>query len=107
MQPLPFSEPVALKRAVNWLGFPEHPFGIVDIPRLAWIIWPSHEFIVITSLPSFESGQALLLVVFCFLIFASYPQHFFPLFFSHEALFALSFPFLSERFFFVHAKAAQ
>ena len=27
-------------------------------------------------------GQALLLMVFCFLIFASYPQPFFPLFFS-------------------------
>ena len=38
MQPLPFAEPVALKRAVNWLG-PEHPFGIVDITRLAQTIW--------------------------------------------------------------------
>ena len=35
----------------------------------------------------------------CFLTFASYPQH-------TEAPFALSFSFLSERFFFVHAKAA-
>ena len=42
----------------------------------------------------------LFLVVFCFLIFASYPQ--FPV---SEALFALSFSFLSERFFFIQAKA--
>ena len=45
-----------------------------------------------TSLQSFESGQVLLLVV----IYSS----------VSEALFALSFSFLSERFFFVHAKAA-
>ena len=44
------------------------------------------------SLQSFESGQALFLVV----IYSS----------VSEALFALSFSFLSERFFFVHAKAA-
>ena len=37
-----------------------------------------------------------------FLIFASYPQPFFPLSSDSEA----SFPFLSERFFFVYAKAA-
>ena len=43
-------------------------------------------------LQSFESGQALFLVV----IYSS----------VSEALFALSFSFLSERFFFVHAKAA-
>ena len=40
------------------------------------------------------------------LIFASYPQPFFPLSSVAETLFALSFPFLIERFFFVHAKAA-
>ena len=45
-------------------------------------------------------------MVFCFLIFASYPQPFFPLSSVSEAPFALSFPFLSERFFLVHAKAA-
>ena len=44
-------------------------------------------------------GRRCYLVVFCFLTFTSYPQH-------TEALFALSFSFLSERFFFVHAKAA-
>ena len=54
---------------------------------------------------SSESGQALFLVVFYFLIFASYPQPFFPLSSVSEALFALSFSFLSKRFFFVHAKA--
>ena len=54
-----------------------------------------------TSLQSFESGQALFLMVFYFLIFAFYPQPFFPLFFVCEALFALIFSFLSERFFFV------
>ena len=58
------------------------------------------------SLQSFESGLVLFLVVFCFLIFASYPQPFFPLSSVSEALFALSLPFLSERFFFIHAKAA-
>ena len=36
-----------------------------------------------------------------FLVFASYPEPFFPLSSVAEALFALSFPFLSERFFFV------
>ena len=61
-----------------------------------------------TSLQSFESGQALFLVViyFSFSRHILNPQPFFPLFFSSEALFALSFSFLSERFFFVHAKAA-
>ena len=51
---------------------------------------------------------ALFLVVFffCFLIYASYPQPFFPLSSVAEALFVLSFSFLSERFFFVHAKPA-
>ena len=44
----------------------------------------------------------LFLVVFCFLIFASYPLPFFPV---PEALFALSFSFLSECFFFIQAKA--
>ena len=44
-------------------------------------------------------GRPLLLGGFLFLTFASYPQH-------TEASFALSFSFLSERFFFVHAKAA-
>ena len=48
----------------------------------------------------------LFLVVFCFLIFASYPQSFFPLSSFSEALLALSLPFLSEWFFFVYAKAA-
>ena len=57
-----------------------------------------------TSLQSFESGQALFLVVFYFLIFASYPQPFIPLLFVCEALFALSFSFLSERLFFVMLK---
>ena len=63
-----------------------------------------------TSLQSFESGQALFLVVFYFLIFASYPQSsaFLSSVLHSEALFALSFSFLSERFFFImgHAKAA-
>ena len=36
-------------------------------------------------------------MVFCFHLFASYPQPFFPL--VSEALFALSFSFLSERSF--------
>ena len=45
-------------------------------------------------------GRRCYSVVFCFLTFASYPQH-------TEAPFALSFSFLSERFFFVHAKAAH
>ena len=61
-------------------------------------------FVVVTSLQSFKSGQSLFLVV---LTFAPYPQPFFPLSSVAEALFPLSFPFLSERFFFVHAKAAQ
>ena len=43
---------------------------------------------------------------FLFLIFASYPQPFFLCSSVSEALFALSFSFLCERFFFVHAKAA-
>ena len=59
-----------------------------------------------TSLQSFESGQALFLVVIHFLIFASYPQSSAVLYSVSEALFALSFSFLSERFFFVHAKSA-
>ena len=58
-----------------------------------------------------DSGQALFLVVIYFLIFASYPQSsILSLSFLcssvSEALFALSFSFRSERFFFVHAKAA-
>ena len=44
-------------------------------------------------------------MVFRFLINASYPRPFFSLSSVTEAL-ALSFPFLSERFFFVRAKAA-
>ena len=44
-------------------------------------------------------GRRCYSVVFCFLTFASYPQH-------TEAPFALTFSFLSERFFFVNAKAA-
>ena len=67
--------------------------------------WFSLQLIFITPLQSFENGQALILVVFCFL-FATYPQPFFPLFSVYEALFALSFSFLSERFSSVHAKAA-
>ena len=62
-----------------------------------------------TSLQSLESGQALFLVVIYFLIFVSYPQILSLSFLCSsvsEALFALSFSFLSERFFFVHAKAA-
>ena len=47
----------------------------------------------------------LFLVVFYFLIFASYPKSFFPLSSVAEAVF-FKFPFLSEYFFFVHAKAA-
>ena len=47
----------------------------------------SIQLIVVTSLQSFESGQVLFLVVFCFLIFASYPQPFFPLSSVSEALF--------------------
>ena len=39
-------------------------------------------------------------------IFASFPQPFFPLSSVAEDLFALSFPFLSERFFLRHAIAA-
>ena len=42
--------------------------------------FPSLRFLFnFTSLQSFESGQALFLMVFYFLIFASYPQPFFPL----------------------------
>ena len=44
-------------------------------------------------------------MVFYFLIFASYLQPFFALSSVSEALLALSFSFVSERFFFVHAKA--
>ena len=63
-----------------------------------------------TSLQSFESGQALFLMVIYFLIFASYPQS--SAFLSSvlqslklcssvsEALFALSFSFLSSEHFF-------
>ena len=43
---------------------------------------------------------------FCFLINVSYPRPFVPLSSVAEALLALSFPFLSEHFFFVRAKAA-
>ena len=41
-------------------------------------------------------------MVFWFLIFASYPQPFFPV---SDALLASSFSFPRERFFFVHAKS--
>ena len=64
------------------------------------------QLIFITSLQSFESGQAQFLVIFSFLINVSYPRPFVPLSSVTEALLALSFPFLSERFFFVRAKAA-
>ena len=60
-----------------------------------------------TSLQSFESGQRGFLFSFSGVILN--PQPFFPLFFclwSSEALFTLSFSYLSERFFFVHDKAA-
>ena len=62
----------------------------------------------LTSLQSFESGQASFIVFFSFLILASYPHLFFFRLQSlvAEALFALSFSFLSERFFFSHVKAA-
>ena len=36
--------------------------------------WVSLQVIVVTMLQSLESGQVLLLVVFCFLNFVSYPQ---------------------------------
>ena len=52
----------------------------------------SLQLIVVTSLHSFESGQVLFLVVFCFLIFASYPQPFFPLSSVSEALLVLIYP---------------
>ena len=42
----------------------------------------NEKLIVVTSLQSFDSGLALFLMVFCFVIFASYPQPFFYLFFS-------------------------
>ena len=58
------------------------------------------------SFSSPRFNQALFLVVFCFLTNASYPRPFVPLSSVTEALLALTFPFLSERFFFVHAKAA-
>ena len=54
---------------------------------------------------SFESAQAQFLVVVCFLINASYPLPFVPLSAVAGALFALSFPFISEHFVFVHAKS--
>ena len=58
----------------------------------------------ITLLKSFESGLAQFLVVFCFLINASYTWPYVPL--SSVAEVLLAFPFLIERFFFVRAKAA-
>ena len=64
----------------------------------------SLQLIVVTSLQSFESCQALFLVV---LIFVSYPQPFIPLSSLAEVLFALSFLFLSKRFFFVVVKLLQ
>ena len=59
-----------------------------------------------TSLQSLESGKALFLWLsnFSFSHLILNPQPFFSS--ISEALFALSFSFLSERFFFVHAKAA-
>ena len=58
-----------------------------------------------TSLQSFESGLALFLVVFYFLIFGSYPQS--SAFLSSVLpSFTLSFSFLSEHFFFVMIKTA-
>ena len=62
-----------------------------------------------TSLQSFESGQTLFLVViyfFHFRVLSSILSLTFLCSSVSEALFALSFSFLSERFFFVHAKAA-
>ena len=49
------------------------------------------------SSPRFNLLRAAGVVVFCFRTFASYPQPFFPL--VSEALFSLSFSFLSERSF--------
>ena len=59
-----------------------------------------------TSLQSLESGKALFLwlSIFSFSHLILNPQPFFSS--ISEALFALSFSFLSEHFFFVHAKAA-
>ena len=49
------------------------------------------------SSPRFNLLRVAGVVVFCFRMFASYPQPFFPL--VSEALFSLSFSFLSERSF--------
>ena len=57
-----------------------------------------------TSLQSFESGQRGFLFSFSGVILN--PQPFFLCSSVSEALFTLSFSFLSERFFFVHDKAA-
>ena len=59
-----------------------------------------------SSLSNSLSSPRFNLVVFCFLIFASYSLPFFPLFSVSEDLFAVSLPFLSERLFFIHAIAA-
>ena len=50
-----------------------------------------------------RASSFLVFLDFLFFIFASYTQFFSTI---SEALFALSFSFLSECFFFVHAKAA-
>ena len=57
-----------------------------------------------TSLQSFESGQALFLVVFYFRVLSSILSLSFLCSSLSEALCALSFSFLSERFFFVMLK---
>ena len=69
----------------------------------------SLQSIFINSLQSFESGQVLFLMVFCFLFALSFSRLILSLSFLcssvSEALFALSSSFLNECcFFFVHAK---
>ena len=98
-QPEPFGSCIILQSCSSFF------FGLHGQPELfasehLLQSWVSLQLIVVTSLQSFESGQALFLVV---LIFASYPQPFFPLSSVTEALFALSL-FLSECFFFVMLK---
>ena len=65
----------------------------------------SLQLIVVTSLQSFESGQALFLLVL-FFYFRVLSSAFLSCVFQFLKLFALSFTFLSESSFFVHAKAA-
>ena len=65
----------------------------------------SLQLIVVTSLQSFESGQRGFLFSH-FRILSSILSISFLCYSVSEALFTLSFSFLSERFFFVHDKAA-